>query len=428
MRFAAGRPPRSLATRGDIMLHDSPLRKRHEAWLAATTRATAPETAAARPGAAVGKQMPGAEVEYISYGPPDEQGLVACEIVGTFGEVEAEYAAIRRAAGLVDATHRGTIRVTGGERRDFLNRMVTQELADLEPGSVRATFWLNRKGRIDADLLIVELGEEMLIDVDIHQAAAAATTLESFIFTEEIELADVSDLNHRIQVHGPSAEAVIARAAELDEWSLEPLRAKRATIAGVETIIVRRDQTGEVGLELTVPYDDAAAVWDALLATDEALFEGRRRIRPIGWFAFNIARIEAGTPLANVDFGATNLPHETGLLRERVSFTKGCYLGQEVVARTENLGRPKQTLVGLRITDDALPIAGAQVFARADDGMGDQIGVVTSSTLSPMLGNQPIAFAMLKSTKAAEGSTVLVSAEGDQVDAVVGPLRMWKVT
>ena len=92
----------------------------------------------------------------------------------------------------------------------------------------------------------------------------------------------------------------------------------------------------------------------------------------------------------------------------------------------QNLGKPKQRLVGLRISRDLLPVAGAQVFERrADATMGDEVGVVTSSTLSPMLGAAPIAFAMIKTSHAALGSTVLVNAEGDQTEAVVGDLRFW---
>jgi folate-binding protein YgfZ len=167
-------------------------------------------------------------------------------------------------------------------------------------------------------------------------------------------------------------------------------------------------------------------VWDALIEPAHRISVTAPLARPIGWHAFNIARIEAGTPLFNIDFGPTNLPHETGLLSHRVSFTKGCYLGQEVVARLENLGKPKQILVGLKVQTDALPIAGAQVFEQnSDNSMGDQIGVVTSSTLSPMLGAVPIAFAMLKTTKATPGATVLVSAEGEQAPALISPLRFW---
>jgi folate-binding protein YgfZ len=204
-----------------------------------------------------------------------------------------------------------------------------------------------------------------------------------------------------------------------------PGSAGEFVIAGCTVVAARRDQTGEPGIELIMSHHDAPSVWNALLASARSFeSESSMRLRPIGWSAFNIARIEAGTPLMNIDFGTTNFPHETGLLRNRVSFTKGCYLGQEIVARMESLGKPRQMLVGLRMAADLLPESGAQVFAIGEnDSMGEQVGVVTSSTLSPMLGAAPIAFGMLKTTAAATGTSVLVNGEGLQAKATVGELQ-----
>ena len=107
-----------------------------------------------------------------------------------------------------------------------------------------------------------------------------------------------------------------------------------------------------------------------------------------------------------------------------MSFTKGCYPGQEVVARMHNLGKPKQKLVGLRIEADLLPVAEAQVFALAEGtSLGDQVGVVTSSGLAPMLGAVPVAFAMISASSYAPGTKVLVNAEGEQAPATVCALR-----
>jgi folate-binding protein YgfZ len=405
-----------------MMANQSPLRKHHEDRAAAEAAREPSVDAAERPGAASGRRI-AAAVEHLPYGPPRGDGAV-CEIPATFGSVESEYAAIRRSVGLVDAAHRGTVRVTGADRSDFLNRMVTQELAGAGAGSVRASFWLNRKGRIDADLLVVELGDEMLIDLDVHQAAATVESLDAFIFTEDVALEDATESTHRIQMHGPAAAALLAHVVEGDDPALEPHAAARVRIGGIDVVAARRDQVGETGLDLFVALADAERAWTALL--DAAV---DRPARPVGWYAFNIARIEAGTPLFNVDFGTTNLPHETGVLDERVSFKKGCYLGQEVVARMQSLGRPKQMLMGLRLHSERLPVADAEVFAVGEGGgVGDQVGVITSSTISPMLGGAPIAFAMLRTAEAEEGAKVLVSAEGEHVEAEVGGLRMWQPT
>jgi folate-binding protein YgfZ len=406
-----------------LMRHESPLRKQHADYQRSRPQ---PEPAdAQRPGAARGRREGVPEVEFVPYEPLGSDAPPGCELVATYGDLESEYAAIRRGAAFFDSPHRGTIVITGAERGEFLNRMVTQELQNLRAGIARETFWLNRKGRIEADLFLIELGDRLLVSVDLDRAAITAESLSGFVFTEDVTIADATASYHHIAVHGPEALALLA-AAGAGGGDLDALTARDTAIGGVETVLARRDQAGEVGLELIVPYARAEAVWAALLAAGDAAPGGARRARPVGWYAVNVARIEAGTPLYGIDFGPENLPHETGVLHERVSFTKGCYLGQEIVARIESQGRPRQVLVGLRPVKDLLPVAGAPVYARDEqdpDGTGPPIGAVTSSTLAPMLGTVPVAFAMIRSEYAAPDSIVLVSAEGEHAEAVVGGLR-----
>ena len=403
------------------MMHESPLRKRIAGW--STPRKPDQETAAGRPGAAQGSRVEPPEVQYVAYGRAgDQTPTAACELVATLGDLEAEYAAVRRGAGLLDSPHRATIRLRGSDRRDFLNRMVTQELKDLDAGTVRQTFWLNRRGRIVADLLLAEMGDHLLACLDVHGAGKAVESLDEFLFAEDVEITEVTDTYHHLALHGPMAAQVIAVAGDdPDMADLPDLACKAIVVGGNEVAAIRCDQTGAIGFELIMQRVEAEAVWDALLAAGRTLGDGRPRVRPIGWHAFNIARIEAGTPLFNIDFGTDSLAHETGLLAQRVSFTKGCYLGQEIVARTENLGRPKQRLVGLRPDRDLLPNAGAEVV----DAAGKVVGAVTSSTLSPMLGAVPIAFAMIR--QAAMESPVRVAAEGELIDAAIVGLKFHEV-
>ncbi|UCD76776.1 MAG: aminomethyltransferase family protein [Phycisphaerales bacterium] len=404
-----------------MMVNDTPLRKRHESYVQALQdRGTDDETASARPGAARGRRAELGEMVYLAYGPAAGPEETATHLVATFGEVEAEYAAVRRATGILDSPHRGLLQVTGSDRIDFLDRMLTQDVGNMAAGSAAESFLLNRKGRIEADLLLIELGDRMLIEVDHCQAKHVRRTLEEYVIAENLRIADVSGEHYQIALHGPKAMDVLGNAAEGECAELKPLEATTVKIDGVDVAIARRDQVGDAGLCLIMPRDKAEAVWDALLATDEVVGEGKRRVRPVGWYAFNTARIEAGTPLYNIDFGNTNLPHETGVLHGRVSLAKRCYIGQEIVARTESRGRPRQVLAGLRIAGEAVPMAGEAVFEkRSEYETGDHIGVVTSSTPAPMLGSVPIALAMLKTAAAEVGTSVLVYAEGAIVSAVV---------
>lgn len=400
-----------------MMVTDSPLRKRIAGW--SGRREPDAEAVAGRPGAARGSRVEPPEVEYVAYGRPG--ATAAPELVATLGDLESEYAAVRRGAGLLDSPHRATVVITGSERRDFLNRMVTQELKDLVAGVARQTFWLNRQGRIQTDLLLAELGDRIVADLDVHGAAGAVESLRGFLFTEDVEITDVTATHHHLGLHGPRGPEIIAAAAgDPAAAGMTDLACAALRIGDAEVVAIRRDQAAAPGFELIMSRDDAEPVWETLLAAGETIGEPRR-VRPIGWHAFNIARIEAGTPLFNIDFGTGNLPHETGLLDRRVSFTKGCYLGQEIVARTEHLGRPKQQLVGLRPAGDRLPVAGADVVDAAEK----PVGAVTSSTLSPMLGAAPIAFAMIR--QAAMDGPLRVAAEGELVEAVVSSLTFFEV-
>lgn len=337
--------------------------------------------------------------------------------------VELEYAAIRKGCALVDLPQRGTIEVAGADRLAFLNNLITQELKNLEPMHSVRSFWLNRKGRIEADLRLCDTGDTTVMAVDALVAAKTAESLAEFVFTEDVTLTDATESMHRLGLHGPRAARSVMSVADTDEHvALEPGRAMTVMVRGASVLLEREDSAGELGLVLTMPTGHARAVYEAIAGVDG--------VRPCGWMAYNIARIEAGWPLFQIDFTSENLPAETGVLKDRVSFTKGCYLGQEVVARMQSLGKPKQVLVGLRFAasqDTKLPGERAAIYA--ETGSEKPIGTVTSSTIAPMLGASPIALAQVRTAHAEPGTTLFVEAEGERVAFVVQPqLAFWSAT
>ncbi|MEN0019564.1 MAG: hypothetical protein AAF747_01620 [Planctomycetota bacterium] len=370
----------------------------------------------------------------------DSEDPQPVDVVETYGEVELEYAAIRKGCLLIDQPQRATIEVTGDDRRDFLNRMLTQKLDDLEPGMARPSFWLSRKGRIDADMWVVEHGDRMLIDLDIHAVERTLETLGGFTFAEDIELRDATDEHHRFALHGPTGPELLSELAT-DAAPVAELadgRAAMIKIAGKPIAVERRDTAGAIGLELTTRAEDARALYEVLLSAGHAhgdhghhreptALSTRVRLRPGGWFAYNMARVEAGTPLYYMDFGPKSLPHETSIIRQRIRFDKGCYLGQEVVARMESVGHPKQRLVALDLGGDDLrlpdglprqPVTGSPIYT--PDKVGSTpMGGVTSSVISPILGATPICFAMLRWSLTEPGTKLAVPAEGAVLTATV---------
>ncbi len=385
-------------------------------------------------------------------------------LVAAHAPVAFEYASLRRSAGLIDLAHRATIEITGSDRIGFLQRMLTQDLVGvrqpLPPLACVDSFWCNRKGRIDADLRLTLLEDRVLVDVDFHARQRFIETLDAFLIADDCELVDVTDRWHRLGLHGPASRSVLEQAAQLisgDPSAPNTASVWRFSAPGDErepplVIADHRPVLGTLGYELSVEATQVEAVVNALFAAtgwedrdpfaaiDPAAIDetpgadvAAARLRPVGWHAYNAARIEAGTPLYNLDFGPTSLPHETSVVADRVRFDKGCYLGQEVVARMQSLGHPKQRLVGLEIGTDAAvgddipqPIEGAAVLAETD-GSRETVGVVTSSTISPMLGGKPIAFAMVKWAHSDPGSSVEVTAEGQVLKATVREsLVYWK--
>ncbi len=357
------------------------------------------------------------EVMWIPYGPSEEELCV--EIAADIGAAAAEYAAIRRGVGVMDSSQRGVVEVRGAQRIAFLQRMVTQDISKMVTGDACESFWLNRKGRIEADMCLCEFTDCMRIDLDRFVAKDVAQQLQAFVFDEDVSIRDASDECARLSLHGSATLRMLAELGIQVDALRTNLRVVSGVIAGHDVWCARRDQTGEVGVEVFCATADVAAIWRHML--DHGL-RGDFVVRPVGWSAFNAARIEGGTPLFLVDFGKANLPHETGVLARRVSFKKGCYLGQEVVARMESLGKPKQILRALRVQGEAIPVSGAQIFAPSQDGagsFGDCIGAVTSSTPAPMLGSAGIAFGMIKNASAAVAGEVVIAAEGELTRATI---------
>lgn len=374
-----------------------------------------------------------AEAALAPYGPASSP----IDVVLSYGDLPSEYASLRKSCVLMDLPQRGSLWIAGPDAAAFLQRMVTQDLKGMPAHSARRSFWLSRKGRIDADLRIVNLGDGFLVDLDAHAVERTSGGLASYIIADDVSIDDRTESWHRLALHGPGAAAVLARlsapVAGNPVASLDPGQASVIRIADRQVVVDRCDTTGEIGLELWMPATDVPAVFEALLAAshehgdDPSRPNPRPPLRPAGWLAYNIARIEAGTPIYNLDFGADSLPAETGVIAERVSFTKGCYLGQEIVARMHALGHPKQVLVALRMADPPAPDSpppqpdtGAAVFAPANPT--EPVGAITSCTVSPMLSQAVIAFAMVKWANAKAAAPVLVDVGGGAtVPASIAP-------
>ena len=363
------------------------------------------------------------------------------DVVATFGEPQAEYAAIRKGCGLMDEPQRGVLELAGRDRLSFLNNLLTGQTWDkdrkagMAPGTGVYAYFLNLKGRIVADMNVVEVdrGDRTFIETDARLVEPLRDVFDKYLFGEQVKMSSGVGRLHRLTLHGPRAAEVLREACGVDAGTLPPLGSATVRLAGSDAVVFRDDVTGSTGLHLVVEGGRAGDVWSDLTTRfgETPNLGRRRRVWPVGWAAFNACRIEAGRPLFGIDFEGVPastaypsrrqredeaaeaaapgvLPAETGQLARAVSFTKGCYLGQEIVARMYARGQVAKQIVGLRLDDDALPMAGAPVM----DDASNAVGVVTSSTVSPLLSNKAICLGYVRKPLMKPGSAVRVPAEG----------------
>jgi folate-binding protein YgfZ len=349
------------------------------------------------------------------------QGYGGVEIVCTFGEPQAEYSALHKGCAAMDLPQRGILRVEGKDRLEFLNRLVTNQLINKESkkpisaGEGVYSFLLNQKGRIVSDVNILERGEFTYLETDGRLVGALETELKKYLFRDKVTMAPQIEPLHEFALHGPLAAAIFGEMAP-DLAVPGQLGSVSGRILDTDVTVWRDDVTGAPGLFLIVASEAAEAFWKKLLerfSRPESLAASaaqgsKRGVWPCGWAAFNATRIEAGRSLFGIDFDQTVLPAETGQFGRAVSVTKGCYVGQEVVARMYARQQVPRMIVGIKMELDALPVAGASVF----DGEQNRIGQITSSTIAPIMSNAAICLAMVKKPFFASGTKLHIAAEG----------------
>jgi folate-binding protein YgfZ len=352
------------------------------------------------------------------------QPYARTEIVSTFGEPQAEYSAIRKGCALLDLPQRGVLELTGKDRLPFLNNLLTNQTWDkatksgIDAGKGVYAYYLNAKGRIVADMNVLEVGDgRTLLEMDARMVAPVRAAFDKYLFVEQVKMTSRVGALHEVALLGPRAREVLNQVATPAVRELWPLESALTRIFDTDAVVFRDDLAGTPGYVLIFDVAAVANVWTGLVSRfGQAAEIGKRALRPVGWAAFNATRIEAGRPLFDIDFGNSADPEKSVVPAEvgpqefarAVSVTKGCYLGQEIVARMHARQQVAKQLVGLRLDDDSLPIAGAPLF----DDKQNQVGVVTSSTVSPVLSNAAIALGYVKRPLFAEGTELQVPAEG----------------
>jgi len=316
------------------------------------------------------------------------------EIVEDYGAPLKEYEAIRGNAGVLDVSYLGKLRVSGRDRTRFLNNLLSNDIKNLKTGSGCYATLLTHQGRMESDLFVYALEQEFLLECPPAGRERLFQSLNKYIVSDAVSVEDVSRDLAVLSIQGPSYREVVERGLGATLGDLALLDHRSVSGGSGSWTIVGRDRTGCGGCDLWLPAADVPEVWRRLLE--------REGITPSGHLALDWLRTEAGIPWYGVDMDERNLPMEMGLTSSAISLTKGCYRGQEIVARVVYRGHLDRQLGAVKLDRGEPPGRGAEV--RSAEA---KIGEVTSAILSPRL-HLPLALAVLKTDFLKEGTPVEV--------------------
>jgi len=321
-----------------------------------------------------------------------------------FGSPEVEFSAATTSAAVVDFSDHDLLELTGADRVKFLHSFCTNDVKRLSAGKGCEAFITNVKGRVLGHVWINATDSSLWLDAVAGSAERLVPHLERYVINEDLSIADRSSEFGSLLVVGPDAAARLTKfgfeVAALDDLDHVP-----ADVAGTQYRVRRFDVGPHHGYVLTTAREKLGEVWTGLCGAG---------IRPAGSEVWNALRIEAGLPVYGVDITDENLAQEVGRSATAISFTKGCYLGQEPIARIDAMGHVNRELRSLRLSAGPAPQAGASVFA--DASLSQPVGTITSAAFS--FGSRaPVAMALLRSSVSAAGSMVFVKTEAGGVGA-----------
>jgi folate-binding protein YgfZ len=300
------------------------------------------------------------------------------ELVMNYGDAETEYRALQEQAVILDLSFRGRLCITGSDRVRFLHGQVTNDIKRLRGGEGSYAALVNAKGRMESDLNVYVLSEELLLDFEPGLSETVSQRLEKYIVADDVQVIDVGVLYGLLSVQGPQAAAVVRNSrifADIPQGKYNFRQVTDPTAGELYLMNLPRVRTN--GFDFFVPQE-------GLTSVAERLVEAARTVggSPAGWEAFEAARIESGIPRFGIDMDNSYFPQECGIDASAVSYKKGCYIGQEVLNRIHTLGHVNRELRGLHLAKNlkSLPAKGDKLFRD-----GKEVGCITSALASPGL-------------------------------------------
>jgi folate-binding protein YgfZ len=326
------------------------------------------------------------------------------------------YQAARQGAAFIDRSARGRLVVSGRDRATYLQGLLTNDIAALKAGEGCYAAYLTPQGRMISDLWVYELGDVILLNLPGELTATVLGMLDRFIFSEDVQLGDVSGAFGQVAVVGPEAARVVQalleaspvapRASAVSLAALPEHGNLRGLIGSSPAIVTRVTDAGEPGFDVYVERERAGWLKEHLLTAG---------VQEADEETAEVLRLEAGVPVFHRDMDEETIPLEAGIESRAISLSKGCYVGQEIIIRVlhRGHGRVARKLVGLVLDGEAVPARGTTVTS-ADRAVGE----VTSGVRSPALG-RPIALAYVQRDFVAPGT--MLSVDGAQAAVTALP-------
>ncbi len=302
--------------------------------------------------------------------------LTGWEMPAHYGDATAEHRAVRQAVGLADLSHRGKLRVTGDDRVRWLQSVISNDILPLQPGQGRYSSLLTHKGKMLTYFrLYMQTEAVMLEDVGEIGDTTFQALRKFLLYGTKAKIENCVESWGLLLISGPKAAHVVQSAFGVEVSDLKPVDFVTAQIGGSHALVLRTEETGEVDIGVLLPIDSLPTAWVNTMQAG-----AKFGIKAVGSQAREALRLEAGLPKAGPDLNEEIVPPEANLEGKAFSLNKGCYPGQEVVARMDTYGNVRRKLVGLVFKDSVVPPHGAKLHS------GDrEVGWISSAARSPQL-------------------------------------------
>jgi folate-binding protein YgfZ len=315
------------------------------------------------------------------------------ETARSFGDPTEEFDALLHGCGVYDLGWRAKIVLTGGDRMRWANGMVTNNIRDLAEGRGNYNFLLNAQGRIQGDLYIYNLGDHLMVDTERWQKPRELELFDKYIIMDDVEVTDIGDKLTAMAVQGPKSLELLRKLGLTIADDVEPLKIERTLWNGIGISVTRMASEVALTFEIWLAAENAGALWEAFVTAGA---------KPVGTEALEMFRIAAGVPRYGQDITDKYIPQETEQFHA-LHFSKGCYLGQEIVERVRSRGAVHRHFAGFAISGPS-PQPGAEV--QVD---GRRAGEITSARAIPAKGRQQtLALGYIRKESGEPGTVVQV--------------------